>query len=440
MATLLSRLRASQQHNLHTLHRQPLSELSGSLGDLGTLLPLLIALTLTHSIDLSATLVFTGLANIATGLLFSIPLPVQPMKAIAAVAISRRFSIPQTTSAGLFVSALVALFGLTGLLTWIARVIPIPVVKGIQVGAGLSLVISAGSSLLLPLAWATPLLDNYLLAAAAFLLLLLTTALHPRRIPYALLVFLLGLLLAALTLPHPLSSPILAPWRPHLHPPTRDDIATGTLTAGLGQLPLTILNSIIAVAHLSAELLPAQPPPTPRALALSVALMNAAGAPFGAMPACHGSGGLAAQVRFGARSGASVVLLGAAKLALGLAVRDAALVGVLERFPRSLLGVMVLAAGVELARVGQGLNTEARDLWEAGGGRREVGVAEAAERWGVMMVTVAGLLAFRNDAVGVVAGLAWHWGLRVPGWVEKRRQGGARERQALLGEAGLGAT
>ena len=151
--TLRSHLRAISKHNFDTLRHAPLTELSGSLGDLGTLLPLMIALATQGSIDLPSTLVFSGLANILTGALFGIPLPVQPMKAIAAVAISQGFSKGETAAAGLTVAIAVLVLSVTGLLRWLNRVVPVPVVKGIQVGAGLSLAISAGTSLIKPLEW-----------------------------------------------------------------------------------------------------------------------------------------------------------------------------------------------------------------------------------------------------------------------------------------------
>jgi hypothetical protein len=138
---LATRIKRLHNHNVETLKSQPLAELSGALGDLGTLLPLMIALTLTHSISLPSTLVFAGLANILTGVVFGLPLPVQPMKAIAAVAIARNFTIRENAAAGLTVSTIVLLLSLSGLLNWFSRVIPIPVVKGIQVGAGLSLIL-----------------------------------------------------------------------------------------------------------------------------------------------------------------------------------------------------------------------------------------------------------------------------------------------------------
>lgn len=76
----LPTLRRLNRNNFVTLRRNPLQETSGSLGDLGTLLPLMIALSVTGSISLSTTLVFTGFWNVLTGVVFGIPLPVQPMK------------------------------------------------------------------------------------------------------------------------------------------------------------------------------------------------------------------------------------------------------------------------------------------------------------------------------------------------------------------------
>jgi hypothetical protein len=429
MSRFIDELKSIHRRNVHALRTQPLQELSGALGDLGTLLPIMIALTLTHSIDLSSTLVFTGFANIFTGVLFGIPLPVQPMKAIAAVAIARNFSIRENMAAGITVSAAVFLLSVTNLIGWVSKVVPIPVVKGIQVGAGLSLVLSAGSSLLQPLHWTGPSwADNYLWALLAFVLLLATTIWEASarvRIPYALVIVALGLTLGGITLhERHHESTHASIWHLHIYIPHARYFWT-TLSASLGQLPLTTLNSIIAVSHLSTELLPDLPEPSPSAIGMSVASMNLVSCWFGAMPACHGSGGLAAQYRFGARSGASIIMLGLVKLILGLFVGDA-LVDVLRVFPRSLLGVMVIAAGIELAKVGETLNAGARDLWDdqsadQGESRKQktLDEKERKARWSVMLVTIAGLLAFKNDATGFLAGLLWHWGLHADEYLQQ---------------------
>lgn len=436
MSNVKPDLRSINAYNLHTLRTQPLAELSGSLGDLGTLLPILTALSISHAISLPSTLIFTGLANILTGVFFGIPLPVQPMKAIAAVALTRNFGKEDIAAAGIVVAAVVGVLSVTGLLKWFNRVVPVPVVKGIQVGAGLSLCLSAGTTLA-GLGWTTPRWqDNLLWAVFAFAALLVTIS--APRVPYALLLLMLGLVFAAVGLRGRSSSgegnaeyhfpphiPIVVPsWKVFWH---------STITASLGQLPLTTLNSIIAVTHLSSDLLPNVPEPSVTAVGLSVAGMNLVSCWFGSMPACHGSGGLAAQYRFGARSGASIIILGTVKLLLGLFAGEG-LVSLLEAFPRSFLGIMVIVAGIELAKVGESLNVGARDLWEdaeneAEGGYsagrakkfREPDEQERKERWAIMLVTVAFLLAFKNDAVGFLAGMFWHWGLRVSAWMERRQ-------------------
>ncbi|KAL1604259.1 hypothetical protein SLS59_004053 [Nothophoma quercina] len=408
-------------HNVQTLKLQPLAEFSGSLGDLGTLLPLMTALVITNSISLPSTLLFTGAANMLTGIAFGIPLPVQPMKAIAAVAIARKFTLEENAAAGLVVAALVGLFSITGLINWANRVTPIPVVKGIQVGAGLSLCLSAGTTMLKPLSWTGPWWGDNLLWALFAVLLLLSTFAYP-KLPYALIVFTIGLVLSTLG-PTPLNDTHPPPSIPILHP-SAHDFWHATSTASIGQLPLTILNSVIAASALSSDLLPSPPypaAPSVTSLGISVAAINLIGCWFGAMPACHGSGGLAGQYRFGARSGSSIVFLGLVKFLLGILAfwKGTHIVALLAGIPKALLGVLVLAAGVELAKVGESVNTDARDLREQDGGApwdgkrvKELDERERKERYMVLLVTVAAILAFKNDAVGFITGLVWHWGFQ----------------------------
>ncbi|KAI0202053.1 hypothetical protein F4808DRAFT_93580 [Astrocystis sublimbata] len=438
----LSNIKTFHRNNVATIRSSPLAEVSGALGDLGTLLPLMLTLAVNGSISLSTTLVFSGFFNIVTGVVFGIPLPVQPMKAIAAAAIASHASERETMAAGSVTAALVLILSWTGLLRLVTRVIPIPVIKGIQFGAGLSLVISGGSSLLQRLepTWEQP-LDNYVWAFAAFLLLILTQ--RRARFPFALLIFVAGLVIALIrvAVDHDKEMPRLHIWDPYFILPKWSADAVGM---GIAQLPLTTLNSVIAVSALASDLLPNLPAPSVTAVGTSVALMNLSGCWFGAMPVCHGSGGLAAQYRFGARSGASVMVLGLLKVLLGVFFGES-LLDLLQTFPRSLLGIMVLAAGLELARVGQSLNHGAPDLWEAsaeessgrtGRHHRNVSDEERAQRWNVMLITTAGILAFKNDAVGFVAGMLCHYAYRSLEWAERkwddRRRRGPTERAPLL--------
>jgi MFS superfamily sulfate permease-like transporter len=127
------------------------------------------------------------------------------------------------------------------------------------------------------------------------------------------------------------------------------DWQTGLWRGAVPQIPLTLLNSVISVCALSIDLFPKRPAP-PRRVAISVALMNLISCPLGGMPMCHGAGGLAAQYRFGARTGGSVMLLGAGKMALALLFGGSLLVW-LRAYPQSVLGVLLLFSGLELALV-----------------------------------------------------------------------------------------
>ncbi|KAH7149689.1 hypothetical protein B0J13DRAFT_621517 [Dactylonectria estremocensis] len=442
----LDHLKRLNRNNIETFRSAPWAEISGSLGDLGTLLPLMIALAAQGSINLGTTLVFSGIFNILTGMVYGIPLPVQPMKAIAAAAISGRgdSAMNVVTAAGQWVGAAVLVMSITGILRWVVAIVPIPVVKGIQLGAGLSLILGAGTSLLQPLHWIHPALDNRIWAIAAFLVLIGTQKLP--RFPYALLFFLLALLLAFIqvVVSHH-SLPWFHVWRPHFVMPSWVGHGDSpALWMAIGQLPLTTLNSIIAVSALSADLLPNLPTPSVTSIGVSVAAMNLTSTWFGGMPVCHGAGGLAAQYRFGARSGASVIVLGMFKLLLGLVFGET-IVDLLGNYPKSLLGIMVLAAGLELAKVGQSLNQGAPDLWQTAAQQddvpgvfrrhRDISDDERMERWTVMLTTTAGLLAFRNDAVGFLAGMlcsgAYRLSERFSDW-KTRRGGIPTERSSLL--------
>lgn len=408
------------------------------------------------------------------------------MKAIAAVAIAKTYNVEETMASGLSMAIAVGILTVTGLLGsneevgnkerdgrekrkgWgLMRWVPVPVVKGIQMGAGLSLCISAGEKMLVPLGWKGEWWgDNLIWAIAATLVVLASEVGALRggafRIPAALIIFLVGLVLALIRLnaySHDSSyvdnDPAMLSRFNHFPSWPRSEAFVNTLPTALGQLPLTTLNSILAVTHLASDLYPSgfPPPPSPRGLGVSISLMNLFGCVYGAMPACHGSGGLAGQHKFGARSGASIIVLGSIKLLLGiiaLAVRNGerGMVRVLEVFPKGLLGVMVIAAGVELAKVGGTVNEGARDLWEdvdaneaddehveqgllLGSMRRnirELTDRERKERVAVMLVTVATLLAFRNDGIGFVVGMVWHWGLRLPEGGRWWRSGNSQER------------
>jgi hypothetical protein len=357
-------------------------EIAGAFGDMGTFLPLLTGLSMQCGLDFGTGLFFAGLANVVTGLSFGIPMAVQPMKAIAAVALTQGLGPGQIVVAGVMVSLVVLGLGLSGLLAKVQAAVPMTVIRGLQLGLGLAL-LSSGLKMAASGAEAA-----WVAGLGAFLACLLMGS---ARLPSALLLFALGLVGALWRAP---SLPPLALWWPTLHLPLRADLGGTFFKAALPQLPLTVLNSVVAVCALSCELYPSRPA-EPRKVALSVGLMNLVGAPFGAMPLCHGAGGLAAQHRFGARSNGSILFLGALKMALALAF-GTALAPLLRAFPSGILAVLLAFSGFELASTARSLR--------------------GSDEYFVALVTATACVALNDPALGLALGLAGHHLIR-RGWL-----------------------
>ncbi len=369
-------------------------EAAGSLGDLGTFLPLLVGMTVQNGLDFATALFFAGLFNIITGLVFAIPMAVQPMKAIAAVALTEGLTVPQIVAAGATVSVIILVLGLTGLIEWLNRIVPKSVVRGIQLALGLSLLVKGVQMVAGTHQWFAA--DSYLTGVLSALVVLVLVS--SRRIPAALVLFGAGLALAVWTHPDVVTSLGIGLTLPKWAPPAWDDFMTAFPKAALPQIPLTALNSVIAVCALSGDLFPDRPAGV-RRVAVSVGLMNLVSAPFGGMPMCHGAGGLAGQYRFGARTNGSILFLGTVKLVLAVFL-GASLLALCAAFPASVLGVMLAVSGVELARV-------CRDQ----------------KRWPdalTMLLTAAVCIGLNHIALGFVLGLATAWCLRLGRFLVER--------------------
>lgn len=327
-----------------------LTETIGSLGDMGTFVPIVIALVMLVGMDAATILVFAGLANIVTGLVFRIPIPVQPMKAIAALAIVGHMTASQVCAAGVLVGILLLALALLGMIRHLDRIIPNPVVRAIQLSVAVKLGLKA-----LSLGFLDPATQSLrpmwgpnglvVLAVAGAILLLLVGRWRWAALG---LVF-LGLIVAAHASPALLSTTNVTFWQPSIVSLGAGELF-GTLRGAIAQIPLTLLNSVFAVSLLAAKLLPVTGKhATPVRTALSVGFMNLLSCPFGGIPVCHGSGGLAAQYAFGARTGLSMVILGAAKLLAGLLFGAAALAW-MQAFPVTVLAAFLLLAALALGQ------------------------------------------------------------------------------------------
>jgi len=365
------------------------NEIAGSLGDLGTFLPLLVGMAAQNGLNFASALFFAGLFNIVTGITFAIPMAVQPMKAIAAVALTEGLTTEQILAAGAIVSLIVLVLGLSGLVDWINRIVPKSVVRGLQLALGLSLLMKGMQMVMGTNQWVGS--DSYLTGLVSTVIVLLLF--FSQKVPAALLLFGLGLVLAVWTNPEVLSTLGIGFTLPVWTPLMWSDFVSAFPKAALPQIPLTTLNSVIAVCALSADLFPDRRA-EPRKVAVSVGLMNLVACWFGGMPMCHGAGGLAGQYRFGARTNGSILFLGTVKVILAM-VFGASLMTLCSAFPASVLGVLLAFAGMELALVCRD-QTSRTDAF-------------------AMLLTTGACLGLNNITVGFALGLSLAWCLQI-GW------------------------
>ena len=329
------------------------NEISGSLGDLGIFLPLAAGLSVRCGMDFGQILFFAGAMNLSSGLIFGIPIPVQPMKVIAAVAIAEGLSADTIIAAGILAGVIILLLALTGMIDIVNKIIPKTVIRGLQLAIGVKLLFTAFDMINKTGYHLTP--DSVFTAIALFAFVLITFRYN--KIPGALLLFSLGIILVLAGNPGILSGLGFGWQSPSFHLPSVHNFIDGFWRGTLPQIPLTVLNSVIAVSALSVDFFPDRPL-QPKKVAVSVSLMNLIACPFGGMPMCHGAGGLAAQYRFGARTGGSVVFLGLAKMILAVSFGGSFLAIILV-YPGSVLGVMLLFAGWQMIAVCADMKTKA---------------------------------------------------------------------------------
>jgi hypothetical protein len=328
-------------------------EVSGAFGDLGTDLPLLVGVIVAAGLDAGTVFLLFGVLQIATGLVYRMPMPVQPLKAVAAIVIAQGIGGGVLAAGGLAIGALMLLLAATGTLEGIARVVPKPIVRGIQAGLGLQL-----SQLALTRFVPQDGNAGFVLAAIAFVVALVLVG-H-RRVPPALVLVPLGLVWAAATWPAQVAAPFALNF-PHvaLTWPVHSDWSQGILLLALPQIALSLGNSVLATRQIVTDLFPERTPPTVTRIGVTYAMMNLTAPALGGIPVCHGSGGMAGHFTFGGRTGGSVIIYGGLFVVASLLLSGDATIFA-RLFPSAILGVLLLFEGVALLGLLRDLMDDAR--------------------------------------------------------------------------------
>ncbi|RAW44259.1 sulfate transporter [Halorubrum sp. 48-1-W] len=305
-------------------------EFTGAIGDSVTVFPVVVAIAALSELSLTRLLLGFAVFQVVWGLHYGLPISVEPMKALAVLVIAGTLTASELAVAGLLAGGVLLLVGATGTLGRIERYVGQPVIRGVQFGVGLML-LETGIRLSL---------DGLTLALLSMGVAAVVTVAGYRKAS-ALVVLCVGVVFTVTRVGVP------APQLPALTVglPSPSSISVTALEGTVAQLAMTVGNAAVATSLLLSDYYDADV--SVDELSTSMGVMNLVAIPLGAMPMCHGSGGVAGKYAFGARTAGSNLILGAM-----YAVAAVLAVGIVAAFPLPMLGVVLGLIALELGRAG----------------------------------------------------------------------------------------
>lgn len=357
------------------------NEFSGAFGDIGTDLPLIIAMLVETDLKSSNVLLIFGIMQIITAFLYGIPMPVQPLKAVATIVIAQKLSSGVIFGGGLAIGITMLILTLTGLLRYLEKIIPKTVTRGIQFGLGLKLA-------LLSLKYYIP-YDGF--SGYALFIIAFSTGIvliGSKKYPPALFIIAWGLIYTILFNFGAFNKIKFNPPNFSISEITFSNILTGFLLLSLPQIPLSLGNSIIATHQLVKDYFP-EKKISVKKIGLTYSLMNIVTPLFGGIPICHGSGGIAGHYFFGGRTGGSTLIYGSFYLLLSLFFSSQPL-KVFGLFPKPILGVILLFEGVALILLIKDIIIDKKNLFIA----VVVGILANGMRYGFLIGMIVGVLLY----------------------------------------------
>jgi len=319
-------------------------EWAGAFGDLGTLIPFIVAYVAVVKVAPFGVLFSFGAAMLACGLYYKTPFPVQPMKAIGAAAATQAAQTATITPVTVYAADLVTgilwlLLGFTGAAQRVANRVPRFVVVGVILGLGLGFMLQGIRMMS----------EGWVMAGVGLLGTLLI--LSNKTVPAMFLLLMFGVVCGAVenpTLLHAVLTQKLGLQVPELVLTrlTWHELLLGAVFLALPQLPLTLGNAVIAIREENNRLFPDRAV-TESGIAISTGVMNVGSAVLGGVPMCHGAGGMAGHVAFGARTGGAPIILGSLLLILAFFCSGSIQL-IFGLFARPVLGVILFLTGVQL--------------------------------------------------------------------------------------------
>jgi len=334
-----------------------LQELGGAVGDIGTLLPLLVSLVIVNGLNITSVVLGVGLYYIIAGIYFRIPAPVQPMKAVAAIAISLGLAQTTISAAGLLMGFILLFLSATNLIKFVARHFPKSAVRGIQLSIGLILIRKGiilcfnnndlvNGNLGYEILGGIPLFIVLTLGSlAVFLFFKFITIKKNNLFPPSLALLIFGIGIGIFIFPideFSQKTSLIG----NIIIPGRADFIIALTTLVIPQLPLTLGNAVVGTWHTAKDYFHDDAKRvTPKSLSFSMGMANLVAGIVGGMPMCHGSGGLTAHYKMGARTAGASLIIGSIFLVLGLFF-SGNILSVFSLIPMQVLGVLLGIVGV----------------------------------------------------------------------------------------------
>lgn len=317
------------------------NEFSGAFGDIGTDLPLLIGIILATRIDAASAIIMFGVFQIFTGLVYRIPLSVQPLKSFAAIIITQKLSGNMMFAGGLMIGITMFVLSVTGIINRLAEWTPKCVIRGIQFGLGIQLSILALKNYI-----NADSTTGYIFAGIAFVIGVFLFG--NRKYPAAIFIISLGIVYAIVLKNYGFSHlPTISLTFPKAQMFfSKNNFISAFFLLTLPQIPLSLGNSILATSRIAKDYFP-EKNISVKKISFTYSLMNIISPFFGGIPSCHGSGGIAGHYAFGARTAGSVIIYGSLFLCIGLLFSHN-FQNVLNLFPLPILGVMLLFESITL--------------------------------------------------------------------------------------------
>jgi SulP family sulfate permease len=309
---------------------------------------------------------------------FRITMPVQPLKAMAAIAIATGLSYEVINTAGVIMGIILILISVTGLSVRLGKIFPVTVVRGIQLGLGLILIKTSLN-----------LIDDGISIAILSGIILLFTVFVIKKIPPLIPILFIAVIVVLKKIEGLELGPV--PFMPGL--PESDSVWIAFNMLVLPQIALTFGNAIVATEATARILYGKRAERLNfRNIPMSMGIANIVSGIMGGAPMCHGSGGLTAHCKFGATSERSGYIIGFTLIALALMFGNSVL-AIVSAFPKGILGVLLCYVGIQHSLFIKDILYEKMSLFIA------------------ITVAITGFVT-HNLTIGFMTGLLVHYGLK----------------------------